>query len=108
MINFDLIDVDWRHKEHFTVAKGKQYQGQHNNFDEKNKHGLGRTEYQGGDMYEGQYVNGLKAGYGRYIWNSGDYYVGQFRMGTLDGKGLYVFASGTRRVGKFTKGVYVG
>lgn len=41
-------------------------------------HGVGREIWQNGDMYEGQFENGVKSGFGRYIWADGKFYVGQW------------------------------
>jgi hypothetical protein len=108
LIKFDKVVIDFRHKYIWEKNSIKQYQGQHNNFHEKNHHGLARVEYEGGDMYEGQYVNGLKTGYGRYLWNNGDYYLGQFKNGALDGRGLYHFSTGKEQDGRFKNNVFVG
>ena len=41
-----------------------------------NKNGIGRFTYKNGDVYDGEWVNGLKHGTGEYISAEGDIYIG--------------------------------
>ena len=108
-VEFERVKPDFRYEvkcETNSTAKIK-YCGQVNKFDEEHQHGIGRSEYLSGDMYEGEKIGGLKNGYGRYIWNNGHYYVGAFKNGKLNGNGLYVTSSGKRYQGRFKLGVFV-
>ena len=40
-------------------------------------------------MYEGDFVNDKYEGNGKYIWEDGDIYIGQFKNGLRNGKGTY-------------------
>ena len=41
-----------------------------------------------GDVYEGQFVDGLKEGFGVYIWASGSKYEGNWKAGKKHGQGV--------------------
>lgn len=42
---------------------------------------LKRVEYDGGDVYEGEILNGKRHGHGTYTWTNGDTYEGQWKDG---------------------------
>ena len=42
-----------------------------------------------GDIYEGEWLNGMKNGEGEYCFGNGDHYVGSFYQGMRHGKGYY-------------------
>ena len=50
-------------------------------------------KYENGDIYEGEFKNGIKEGKGIYKFNSselkGDVYEGEFKSGVFEGKGTY-------------------
>ena len=53
------------------------------------KNGKGKMIYKlSGDIYEGDYKNGLFDGKGHYIWkNTGQEYTGDYKNGVMHGKG---------------------
>ncbi len=60
-----------------------------------------------GDIYSGEYKNGLQVGTGVYKWNNGDVYTGSFYNGMFDGYGLLKYASGQIDEGIWKNGVLV-
>lgn len=50
------------------------------------------VEYENGDCYEGDFVNGLKEGLGTYTWANGDKYSGQWVNDYRNGLGLFIWA----------------
>ena len=59
------------------------------NFKNGLKHGLGTENFGNGDYYKGQYVNGLPEGFGQYIWSDGSFYKGDFKQGLRSGYGVW-------------------
>ena len=96
--------------ERYNVTKSvyseinAQYQGQSNSFATNNAEGVGRMEYQVGDMYEGESSNGEKDGFGRYIWSNGEIFVGYWKNGTPDGEGKLIRPDGSILEGTFDQG----
>eukprot|EP00942_MAST-04A_sp_MAST-4A-sp1_P003467 g3467.t1 len=54
-----------------------------------------------GDVYVGEYKNGIRDGKGTYTYGSGSVYVGDFKDGKSHGKGTYTYDSGHVYVGEF-------
>ncbi|MCL1858309.1 MAG: hypothetical protein FWF92_03660 [Oscillospiraceae bacterium] len=48
-------------------------------------------EYDNGDKYSGNFVNGVRSGQGTYEWANGTIYVGEFVNGNPSGKGEYIY-----------------
>ena len=48
---------------------------------------LKRVEYDGGDVYEGEILNGKRHGHGTYTWSDGSFYDGEWKDGKKDGNG---------------------
>ncbi|MEG4329353.1 MORN motif-containing protein, partial [Microcoleus sp. herbarium5] len=63
-----------------------------------------KCNYEGGDNYEGNFVNGLPDGSGVYVYANGDRYEGQFRKGVPDGRGTFIFKDDARYTGVFQDG----
>ena len=63
-----------------------------------------RCDYEGGDSYLGQFVNGLPSGTGVYVYSNGDRYEGQFRLGQPNGRGQFIFKNDARVEGIFRDG----
>lgn len=61
-----------------------------------------------GDIYTGNYVNGLQVGSGVYKYNSGEIYTGSFFNGMFKGYGEYKFPNGDVYSGSFLNGTYDG
>lgn len=49
-----------------------------------------RVEYDGGDVYEGEILNGKRHGHGTYTWADGDTYEGDWRDGKRCGRGKLI------------------
>ena len=63
-----------------------------------------KCNYEGGDNYEGNFVNGLPDGSGVYVYANGDRYEGQFRKGVPNGRGTFIFKDDARYTGVFQDG----
>ena len=53
-----------------------------------------RIEYDGGDVYEGYFLNEKKNGHGKYIWANGDAFDGDWVDGKRTGKGRITWSNG--------------
>ena len=51
--------------------------------------GKGKYIWKEGEIYEGEYRNGIKEGYGIFKWNNGKFYKGSFINGKPDKNGQY-------------------
>lgn len=49
--------------------------------------------YASGDIYEGEWNNGVFCGKGKYKFNNGDYYKGKFKDGLFHGNGEYKYSN---------------
>ena len=47
--------------------------------------------------YEGDFVNDKQEGNGKSIWEDGNYYIGQWKNGLRNGKGTYYYSNGNIR-----------
>ena len=91
---------------HNISKKGEKYQG---NLDScGKKHGFGCCEFDNGDFYIGQYVNGKKDGKGFNQSKNGAYYYGDFKQSRYEGKGEYMYESSDKFVCQWEKGFPVG
>lgn len=56
-------------------------------------HGKGKIKYKNGDLYEGDFFNGIKHGQGVYKFKlpNGRTYNGQFQIDTITGFGIMEF-----------------
>jgi hypothetical protein len=70
-----------------SPMKKFKYSGQINDVDKM--HGVGRSlDFTSGNIYEGEFVNGVMEGFGRLIYGNSKihkYYVGMFETGFRDG-----------------------
>lgn len=53
-----------------------------------------RLEIDGGDVFEGYFLNGKKNGHGKYIWANGDVFDGNWVDGKRTGKGRITWSNG--------------
>lgn len=53
-----------------------------------------RIKYDGGDVYEGYFLNEKKNGHGKYIWANGDAFDGNWVDGKRTGKGKVTWSNG--------------
>jgi len=70
-------------------------------------HGIGSVGTDGGETYEGRFVNGDLDGNGTYVNDAFDY-VGAFKQGRFHGHGVVTCASGRRFEGEFVDGKLIG
>lgn len=84
---------------------GDIYEG---NFVNGPANGKGKATYTNGDIYEGDWVNGTQEGLGKFTYVSGDVYTGQFAKGRSNGKGIYISANGSIYEGDFVNDQRVG
>ena len=61
-----------------------------------------------GDMYIGNWKDGLMSGQGTYYFADGDKYVGEHMNNNRYGQGTYYFADGAYDVGEWKEGVLNG
>ena len=54
-----------------------------------------RIEYDGGEVFEGYFLNGKKHGHGTYTWADGDTYEGDWKDGKKHGNGKQSHPDGT-------------
>jgi len=54
----------------------------------------GRFYYANGDLYSGQWLEGMQHGTGKYYFNTGASYCGTFECGKRQGKGRYLHPDG--------------
>ncbi|PRP85687.1 hypothetical protein PROFUN_06521 [Planoprotostelium fungivorum] len=93
--------------EHLTVMSkifknGDKYTGQFNR--SQKQHGQGKYTFTNGDVYEGDFKNGLFHGVGMFKRDNGDCYTGDFKNDLFDGRGVYVYKDGERYEGEYSAG----
>jgi hypothetical protein len=64
-----------------------KYQG---GFLKNKKHGKGLTYYANGDIYDGEYFEGIMSGHAKYTWNDGSTWEGPFVNDQMNGEGIYL------------------
>ena len=64
--------------------------------------GVGIYTLASGKIYRGEFVDGCFHGNGTYIWTDGMMYVGEFNMDVIEGKGVVVYADGEYYIGEFS------
>jgi hypothetical protein len=75
----------------FTYTNGDVYDGEWKN---GLKSGQGLYTFTNGDVYDGEWKNGLKSGQGKFTYTNGDVYDGECKDDIRNGIGLYTFANG--------------
>ena len=82
------------------------YEGEVNN---KTFNGKGILKYKNGDIYEGDFENGIKKGNGKMIFIKNNIeYIGGFNNGEINGKGKMTFDNGIYYKGDFINGKFEG
>jgi hypothetical protein len=85
---------------------GHQYEGE---FRENQINGKGKFTWQNGDVYEGIMFKGKMNGFGKYTYASnGQIYIGNFVNGVKRGDGKIIYPNGKIYEGKFVNGVPQG
>lgn len=64
--------------------------------------GNGRAKLDNGDVYAGEWKQGLMHGQGQYTYKSGAVYSGSFKKGKLDGQGTMRYPDGAYYQGEWT------
>ncbi len=60
-----------------------------------------RVELENGDIYEGDFVDGVRTGSGTYVWANGNEYQGDFLNNQMHGEGTYRWTDGRTYIGSF-------
>jgi len=60
-----------------------------------------------GDIYKGQFKNGIRSGYGNFKWSSGESYIGEYLDGERHGEGTYYSVDGSSQEGTWEKGKFI-
>lgn len=69
--------------------------------------GNGKMVWDNGNIYEGQWLNGIKQGTGKLIWANGDVYEGQWQNDKMHGKGKLTSKEGKVYEGDFANDKFV-
>ena len=76
----------------YTYHDGSKYTGE---WKDSKPHGRGKMEFPDGNIYEGNFGNGLKEGHGVFRWaDDGTIYDGSWKNDKKDGTGVYRWADG--------------
>ena len=54
-----------------------------------------------GEVYDGEWMMGIKHGYGVWKGTNGESYIGQWQAGKAQGYGVHVFANGDKYEGEW-------
>jgi hypothetical protein len=71
-------------------------------------HGKGIFRYANGNVYEGQFMDDKRHGHGVFRFANGDVYEGEFANGNFRGKGTFKFANGNVYEGQYMDGKWDG
>ncbi|KAL6062067.1 agglutinin-like protein 2 [Balamuthia mandrillaris] len=71
------------------------------------KHGIGRFEYEGGAVYEGQWRHNERHGYGSLQYETGEKYQGQWHDDLKHGNGICVWRNGDVYEGQWSNNMVV-
>lgn len=71
------------------------------------KKGYGQACDAKGNVYTGNFKNGLYEGFGEMRYKNGDRYKGHWKSGVLHGQGSYYFSNGHVNTGTFAEGKYL-
>ena len=66
--------------------------------------GVGKYQYQNGDVYEGDWANSIWNGKGKYTWKNGGTYEGAVKNNYFEGYGVLIEALGEKYVGNWMLG----
>ena len=66
--------------------------------------GFGKNIYDNGQIYIGEFKNGIRHGFGTTYFTRGDVYVGEYNNGKRHGFGVFEWESGNRFIGSFKNG----
>jgi hypothetical protein len=80
----------------YTWVDTSNYKG----WEKNNKYNGYGVYSEGGDLYKGEFKDGMRHGYGIQTWADGDRYEGEFRNDKSHGLGVYTWAFGDRYDGR--------
>ena len=81
------------------------YVGQYTEKDgEPVENGTGIFTWSNGDVYEGDFVDGMRTGEGTFRWADGKTYVGSFKEDAREGLGTLTWTDGSSYTGEFLNG----
>jgi len=72
------------------------------------QNGQATYKFSNGDVYEGQYKDGKMNGQGTYKFSKGEVYVGQWKDSEKNGQGTYKYSDGTTYTGQFKDDLFNG
>ncbi|CAL6088243.1 Conserved_hypothetical protein [Hexamita inflata] len=67
---------------------------------------FGTVNYANGDVYSGNWANGMRNGTGKQIFSNGDEYEGEWMNDQYHGLGVLTFADGSQYSGTFVNNLY--
>ena len=70
--------------------------------------GKGKMTWSSGEVYEGDWHQGLQHGRGTMRWLDRRTYIGDWSAGKPNGSGLMLYPDGRREQGQWGMGVYLG
>eukprot|EP00804_Cyclotella_cryptica_P016739 CCRYP_002034-RA/>CCRYP_002034-RA protein AED:0.26 eAED:0.26 QI:348/1/1/1/1/1/2/131/940 len=70
--------------------------------------GKGTMTYDGGAVYEGDFVDDVYEGYGKYTWEDMDEYEGEWKAGERNGKGIFRGGDGVVEYSMYENGKPIG
>jgi hypothetical protein len=88
-----------------TFQNGDVYEGEYRN---GVRHGRGVYRFASGAVYDGEYVNGKKHGQGTFIYSDGSKYSGEWKEDKRDGYGEYKYVNGDEYCGQWVKHIRHG
>ena len=65
--------------------------------------GKGIFSYSNGDMYNGDWKNGVKEGKGTYKYHNGDKYIGDWKSDYKEGQGICIYGNKDKYEGGWKK-----
>ena len=83
----DESNQSYKIKIYFNA--NQYYEGETNN--ELIPHGYGELHYSNGDIYIGQFIEGIRIGKGLYKYSSGNVYKGTWENDIKNGEGIFVY-----------------
>jgi hypothetical protein len=69
-------------------------------------HGQGTYKYTSGNVYSGEWVNGMMQGFGKMVYADGSSYEGTWSNNLMHGDGVYIDADKITWTGIFVEGQF--
>lgn len=104
-----VYDGEWREDQRSGLGKELSKEGKYSGGFLKNQyHGQGTFVDAEGNLYEGDWVQGVRQGVAHWQSGTGESYTGEFRDDLMHGEGQMRYANGDIYSGQFVKGVREG